>query len=319
MAKLRGLLKDVDERTAKKGLEVVRKCREVERVQGVRGAVKGVGNIVEMTKVAKSLVGAGQWGEALNVVEELERMWDGEQASLEGSLQANGGSGKKLETMVEEEEEEEEEGESARQDQKPTFRFPLSALMAFTELPSHLRVLTLEIAANLSQELILVLRHDLEERVSDEQGMSAKANGHVNNERDDGLRNRLNPVLQNLVRARGLKDAISQWRDVVLGEVRKVAKEAVSGFDKEWDEEKEENRCVEIYCQYPAYLYVVYFRTALVQHFKDMEHSEFMPVLQKVYKRFLALVEGVHSQNGLINHLLESIQCAHNLFRASLY
>ncbi|KXN92270.1 Vacuolar protein sorting-associated protein 54 [Leucoagaricus sp. SymC.cos] len=288
IAKLRGLLNEVDERTAKKGLEVVRKCREVEKVQGVREAVKSVANVVEMTRVAKSLVGAGQWGEALSVVEELESMWDGEQVQSLGDTIANGVAGKRLETMVEETEDEEEERNT--QGQKPSLVFPLSTLTAFSELPSHLRALTLEIATSLSQELVIVLRHDLEERITLNQGAPMKANGHVvDTEKEESLRDRLKPLLQNLTRTRRLKDAVSQWREVVLSEVRRVAKEAVSGFDKEWDEDKEENR------------------TTLVQHLKSMEHSEFMPVLQKMYKRFLALIEGVQALNSLINGLLESI------------
>lgn len=240
ISKLRELLKDVDERTAKKGLDVVRRCREVERVQGVREAVRRVGNVVEMTRIAKGLVGAGQWGEALSVVEELESMWDGEHAGLEESVEVNGGARKQLETMAEEAEG--DEGNEQASQKQTALGFPLSTLKAFSELASHLRILTLEIATSLSQELIVVLRHDLEERVNQDQGTPAKVNGHSNNEKDYGLQDRLKPLIQNLARARGLKDAISQWRDVALGEVRKVAKEAVSGFDKEWDEDKEENR-----------------------------------------------------------------------------
>ncbi|KAF5358520.1 hypothetical protein D9756_001367 [Leucocoprinus leucothites] len=289
IAKLRGLLKDVDERTAKRGLEVVKKCNEVERVQGIREAVKGVGNVIEMTRVAKSLVGAGQWGEALNVVEELETMWEGEQVDSGERVKLNGGNGAKLETMIEETED--EESLSGRDGHKPILGFPLSALSAFSELPVHLRALTLEVATSLSQELIVVLRHDLEERVNRSPGAPEKANGHVvNYSTDEGLRDRLKPLLQNLVRTRGLKDAISQWREVVMGEVRRVPKEMVSGFDKEWNEDNEENRAT------------------LVQHLKAMEHRDFMPILQKLYQRFLALVEGVQAQNGLIGDLLDLIQ-----------
>lgn len=239
ISKLRSLLRDVDEKTAKKGLEVVKKSREVEKVAKVREFVRGVGNVVETSRVAKEFVGAGQWGEALGVVEELERMWEGEDGKEVEKV--NGGVGTKLETMVEETEEEDEDGV---QERKPLLGFPLSALAAFSELPDHLRALTLEIATSLSQELVVVLRHDLEERVSRARGsQDAKVNGHGDDkEKDEGLRDRLKPLLQNLTRTKGLKDAISSWREVVLGEVRSVVKKAIDGYDKEWDEDKEENR-----------------------------------------------------------------------------
>jgi vacuolar protein sorting-associated protein 54 len=106
-----------------------------------------------------------------------------------------------------------------------------------------LRALTLEIATSLSQELVIVLRHDLDERVSHNQWIPTKVNGHVvDKEKELQLRDRLKPLLRDLVRSKGLKDAISRWRDVVMGEIRTVAKEVVCGFDKEWDDDKEENR-----------------------------------------------------------------------------
>jgi len=237
---LRGLLKDVDERTAKKGLEVVKKYREVGVVQGIREAVRSVENVIEMTGVAKGLVSAGQWGEALNVVEELKDMQNGVQVESTENMKPDRDFGKKLETMTEDDEEGEDfsAGDIA---QKPTLGFPLSALTAFSELPIHLRVLTLEISKSLSQEMIVVLRHDLEERLGHSQDTSTGTNEHAaRNERD--LRDRLKPLLQNLLRTKGLGDATLEWRDVVLSEVRRVPKEMISGFDKEWDEEEEEKR-----------------------------------------------------------------------------
>lgn len=240
IVKLRGLLKDVDERTAKKGLEVVKKYREVGVVQGIREAVRSVENVIEMTGVAKGLVSAGQWGEALNVVEELKDMQNGVQVESTENMKPDRDFGKKLETMTEDDEEGEDfsAGDIA---QKPTLGFPLSALTAFSELPIHLRVLTLEISKSLSQEMIVVLRHDLEERLGHSQDTSTGTNEHAaRNERD--LRDRLKPLLQNLLRTKGLGDATLEWRDVVLSEVRRVPKEMISGFDKEWDEEEEEKR-----------------------------------------------------------------------------
>ena len=54
----------------------------------------------------------------------------------------------------------------------------------------------------------------------------------------------------------------------------------------------------------------VILRMSLVQYLKGMEHQHFMPLLQKVYQRFLALVEGIQAQNALFIDILDSIQYA---------
>ncbi|KAJ2968043.1 hypothetical protein NUW54_g13332 [Trametes sanguinea] len=41
----------------------------------VKDGVRFIGGVMEMTGVAKSLVSAGQWGEALDMIEELDRLW----------------------------------------------------------------------------------------------------------------------------------------------------------------------------------------------------------------------------------------------------
>ena len=41
---------------------------------------------------------------------------------------------------------------------------------------------------------------------------------------DQGLRDRLKPLLQGLVWTKGLKEGLLSWREVVLGEVRGVVK-----------------------------------------------------------------------------------------------
>lgn len=45
-----------------------------------------------------------------------------------------------------------------------------------------------------------------------------------------------------------------------------------------------------------------------MQHLKEMEHPKFILTLQGLYKQLLALIEGVQTQNRIINDLLESIQ-----------
>jgi len=47
-----------------------------------------------------------------------------------------------------------------------------------------------------------------------------------------------------------------------------------------------------------------------MQYLKGIEHQHFMPLLQKVYQRFLALVEGIQAQNAPIIDILDSMQYA---------
>ena len=192
----------------------------------IRDGVKMIGGVVEMTGVAKGLVNAGQWGEALGVIEELEKWWEVSepvstqgstpghpQLSLNGNGDANGHKSPLPPTL--------EEGIATPQEvQKkiPPGLHPvsLSSLHAFSALPSHLRALVMEIAVSLSSELVSVLRNDLETRINSDH--------KVNPEADQGLKDRLKPLLLNLVRTKGLKEGILSWREVVLIDVRAVVK-----------------------------------------------------------------------------------------------
>lgn len=80
IARLRGLLRDVDEKGARRGLEVVRREGTLRNVDKVREGVKVVGGVVDMMGLAKSLVAAGQWGEGLDVIEEITRLWEAKEA-----------------------------------------------------------------------------------------------------------------------------------------------------------------------------------------------------------------------------------------------
>jgi vacuolar protein sorting-associated protein 54 len=228
IGKLRTQLQDVDNNNAKRGLQMVRKECKMANLGKIRDGVKMISGVVEMTGVAKSLVNAGQWGEALGVIEELEKLWEvsepvppqssapGQQLSFNGIGDAIGhkpGQSPLPPTP--------EEGIAVPQEvQKkiPPGLHPvsLSSLHAFSALPSHLRALVMEIAASLSSELVSVLRNDLESRINSDH--------KVNPEADQGLKDRLKPLLLNLVRTKGLKEGVLSWREVVLIEVRGVVK-----------------------------------------------------------------------------------------------
>lgn len=218
ISKLRVLLNDVDEKGAKRGLEVVRKECKIQNLNTVKEGMKVITGVMEMTGVAKGLVTAGQWGEALGVIEDMELMWATESSAptiktkLLPSLPRRNGRSSPLPPTPETIDPMESKSPT------PAPIVPLPSLKAFAALPSHLRTLTMEIAASLSSELVGVLRTDLIERIN---GNSSSGKENLTNQ---SLRDRLRPLLQGLVRTKGVREATLSWREVVLDEVRRVLK-----------------------------------------------------------------------------------------------
>lgn len=219
LSKLRGLLKEVDDKTAKRGLEVVRKECKLRNLDTVRDGVKYVSGVVEMTGVARNLVAAGQWGEALNVIDDLDGLWNAQNVKkVSGPAQApetrpvpvRNGRSSPLPPVPESPPETPEL--SAALSRKPPALIPLSSLRAFAALPTHLQSLTMEITSSLTSEFVGVLRSDLVERID-----AVAENGT-----HDGLslNDRLRHLLQSLVRTRGVREAVVSWREVVITEVR---------------------------------------------------------------------------------------------------
>lgn len=225
ISKLRGLLKEVDDKTAKRGLEVVRKECKLRNLDTVRESVKYVGGVVEMTGVARSLVAAGQWGEALNVIDDLERLWDvgsskkppipnaPGQDSL--SVPLRNGRSSPLPPVPESPPDTPEFPPPVSPQNAPA-HIPLSSLQAFAALPTHLQSLTMEITASLTSEFVNVLQLDLVERID-----AVAENGK---HESMSLNDRLRPLLQSLVRTKGVREATLSWREVATAEVRNTFK-----------------------------------------------------------------------------------------------
>ena len=233
ISKLRARLHDVDKNSARGGLEMVRKECKMANLSRVRDGVKMISNVVEMTGVAKGLVSAGQWGEALDIIEEIDKLWQVDEAATEspvvelpsvskstsGLHNGNGDahdSSNSLSPTLEEPSKVEQTEEPQTAKLLSHHSVALSSLHSFSALPSHLRVLTMEVTASLSSELVSVLRSDLEVRVN--------SDGKADSEADQGLKDRLKPLVLNLVRTKGLKEGMLTWREVVLIEVKGVVK-----------------------------------------------------------------------------------------------
>lgn len=241
--KLRGMLHEVDEGGAKKGLELVRLERKVKNLDDVKEGVKTMQNVGEMLGLARNLASGGEWDAALGLVDVMEGLWQRQEYQRQASESTQTKSNLKspsrpskrnsMLTAVPESIAEESEPGPSNPPKPPLPFIPLSSLNAFASLPEHLRTLTLEIASTLTADLVTVLRTDLlsqmdspgktgQEPTSDEID-AARA------ERLIMLRDRLRPIAQGLKRTNALKDSILKWTAVALVEIRSSIKK-VSAF-----------------------------------------------------------------------------------------
>lgn len=225
ITRLRSMLEEVDDKHAKRGLEIVHSEQKLRNLETVKSGVRMVVGVVEMTGVAKGLVDAGQWGEALTVLEEIHDLWDENSTSQPASSQVMQIATRqiKLDQVLSPVQESPRADNDAplplpslsKTARSSDVKIPLSSLMAFSSLPEHLQTLTLEIAASLTSEMVEALRLDLVERVPGSPSQEAL---------DQSLRDRLRPLLQGILRTKSLREATLSWRDVALAEVRNCAK-----------------------------------------------------------------------------------------------
>ncbi|KAG1756409.1 Vps54-like protein-domain-containing protein [Suillus paluster] len=288
ISKLRGLLKEVDEKGAKRGLEIVRTESKLLNLESISSGVKEVGAVLEMTGVAKGLVAAGQWGEALTVIEGVEALWD--PAAAEGQPAVSGRKARaelvrvptngRLSPLPSMPESPPPESEGTRK----TPSIPVSSLIAFSSLPVHLRALTMEIASSLTTELVSVLKLDLLERVN----AAPERNGNVNL----SLKDRLRPVLQGLLRTKGIREATVSWREVVTSELQGIVKHHLPSFNTDEEESKDPKAAP----------------SGLVNLLRSKEHAEFLSLLSQLYTSLLNGIKGIQAQNGILIEVLRSLQ-----------
>lgn len=294
IAQLRSMLKEVDDKHAKRGLEIVHAEQKLGNLETVKSGVQLVSGVVEMTGVAKGLVSAGQWGEALTVLEEIHNLWEENSVShpaAPSQIKVTATRQAKLEQVlspVQESPRTENDIPLALTSLPTTARpsdagIPLSSLRAFSSLPEHLQALTLGIASSLTTEMVEVLRLDLVERVPESSSRETL---------DQSLRDRLRPLIQGLIRTRSVREAALSWRDVALAEVRNCAKPFVGSRepveeipDEAADPDSEE-----------------------IQMIRSKPHEEFMELLSSMFAALLSCIEGSQRQNAVFLEVLEAVQ-----------
>lgn len=236
--KLRGMLRDVDECGAKKGLELVRLERKVQNLGDVREGAKTMRSVVEMLSLAGSLASGGEWDAALSIVDELQDLWNREEnqqlptnpKDTHPSLKSPTIASKRNSMLVTVPESisEEPETETLHSPKTRAPVIPLSSLSAFASLPEHLRALTSEIASSLASDFVTVLRtdivHQMDLLIEAKQESMFEEVEQARSERLAMLLDRLRPLARGLSRTKSLKDAVSRWSSVALVEIKSSMK-----------------------------------------------------------------------------------------------
>ncbi|KAF5389861.1 hypothetical protein D9757_003618 [Collybiopsis confluens] len=298
ISRLRSMLQQVDENVAKKGLEVVELEKRATGIQDIERSVKGVKDVVKFTGEARENVGKGKWGDALVVLGILDEMWN---TTLRAEQSPKILS--PLPPALESDEEQEFEPPPptyssavslSAVDLLPSLGIPLSQLDAFSALPSHLQSLTLEIASSLSEELVSVLRDDLQRRV--ELGCTSgksTSRGTASEETKD----RLTVLLDGLIKTKGIKEAALSWREEVFEEVRGLINKHFLGLES----------------GSPNLTPIAYTHNSdtiprLASHLRSLPHADFMSIMRTIYRDLLGAVEGLQNQTALLGEISETLE-----------
>ena len=226
---LRAQLGHVSEHGARRGLRGVQREIRLTHLREVQSVVRAVSGVIGTVGIVRGLVDDGQWGEALDGVDDLHAMWDGPSAPGPASPLAPSLQASQLPSVAEEEPlDDEEEEVGSEVGVRVELEIPLSRLKAFAALPNQLQTLTQEITSSLTSDLVATLKIDLLERIN--RADSSSSDQVV-------VRDRLRPLIQGLVRTRYLKESITEWRGVVLGEVQGIVQQVfLLSLDLAWAE-----------------------------------------------------------------------------------
>lgn len=227
--RLRGMLHEVGEEEAKKGLEIVRLERKFKNLNAVRDGVKSMQTVGETLILTRNLASGGEWDAALSLLEQTQKLCVEEGIASQQDSQAVEQTTKMdirskrnstLAFVQESISEEPSETESESTPSNPP-SLPLVSLTAFVALPDHLRSLTLEIASSLSSEFVTTLRTDL---LGQMDHTLENRSGDAQEDRAVQLKDRLRPLMRGLLRTGSLKEALSKWTSIALIEIRTSVK-----------------------------------------------------------------------------------------------
>jgi vacuolar protein sorting-associated protein 54 len=240
-------LKNVDEGTALRGLQIVRSTRRRRKLDEVLAGVERLKEVWGAVRLAGELADHGEWEGALNLTEEVEELWqaDGEYPPANSTTPAEEKTADALGVIGEEDEAAEEAASESdvketippptaklfssaqEQSQTPVPSLRLSKLRALKNVPDRLIKLRVDIAKSLRNELIITLTGEMQSRLARyaQEGETDREEWRsVSKER---VAERVRPMVRGLVRCGGtaLDDTVAAWRDSVAKEVRQVMRE----------------------------------------------------------------------------------------------
>ncbi|KAJ2933793.1 hypothetical protein H1R20_g3290, partial [Candolleomyces eurysporus] len=184
----------------------------------------------------------------------------------------------------------------------------------------------MDIAAALSAELVAVLKDDwvlyVEARETDAlkaetgpasessttnesterkegsgpNGTTANAHGSGEDKRTDainqGLRDRLRPLLLNLVRTKGLKEGMLSWREVIQGELKALVSKKLPGLEAESEGSNGNDEV----------------RAGLANHLRNLSQADFMALMKGIYRTLMNGIERLKSQGDILSEMLEALK-----------
>ncbi|KAG8787950.1 hypothetical protein FRC15_007011 [Serendipita sp. 397] len=299
ISELKVMLNQIDEKGAKKGLELVREDNKVSYLQRLEGGVKLVKEVHSMRGIAQGLAGAGEWRDALNVVENVQSLMTPISSSDQTTV---AGPEMQLPTVGEESPGEESTFETSRPastNKLPTAlqEVSLHSLRAFESLPNDLRDLTVKIASTLSHEFAEAARHDLSVQV-----------GGIREDDHHTLVEHFTPLVFGLMRTGegGLKSGLEKWQDVVMNEIRASVKRLVEPLLGE--SESRENPDVLDMDVSKLQDQSIPLVSALV----SLEHEHFMKMMRSIYSSLLHCLKGAKTQSDVILGILKEKCSVHS-------
>jgi vacuolar protein sorting-associated protein 54 len=229
IARLRSMLQEVDEKGAKRGLQLVRLNKRLRNLQEVQEGLKVVESAEETVSLTRGLVSGGDWGEALNFIDGLHDAWGPsfvEGPSTHSPSVIPPPRTSSLPVQLDTVAESEEQDENTVQADPSLPPIHLSTLKAFVSLPAQLQALSLQISSALTNDLVMTFRSGihsgLSEKVSSQSGIDGM--NHQDNSSLD-MRVKLTPLLQGLIRTKNLKNGLVALRGVALEECRNAMKQ----------------------------------------------------------------------------------------------
>ncbi|KIM19939.1 hypothetical protein M408DRAFT_334212 [Serendipita vermifera MAFF 305830] len=312
IGELKSMLVQVDEKGAKKGLELVREDLKVVQLTKLEDGVKLVKDVHDMRTIAQGLANAGEWSDALNMVENMHALLD--HAPQPPPTPRTADPERRQASIAEED----EDLSLVTSSQTPngttvSSKLPLALrdislqnLQAFSSLPTDLRNLTTQIASTLSDEFAAVSRQDLILRA--DESSQTPSQDHKE-EVENSLSERLTPVLIGLLRTgeNGLKEGLDKWREILMSDVRSAVKKHTDLLTQESGDLDAEVNDAGSQSQTDSKDKPLLAKTAsLVQALTNLSHDDFLDLMRRIYASLLTSLHGAKSQSQIITGIVRA-------------